>query len=304
MRKLTLEQFIEQAKKRHGSKFDYSKVIYKGLKGKIEVICPIHGSFWVRAGNHLFKKYSCNFCSPTGGAPLTREQYLKKVNLTHKNRYDYSKLIFNGVKEKVIVICKLHGEFSQSAESHFRYGCPTCAGNKPLTLEEFIKRANIIHNNKYDYSLIKTIKGMNNKVEIICPKHKIITQTVGNHLSGKNCRYCKFGNSSKKEQLWLDICGVPKDDFHRNAFIKIEDRKFFVDGLYAKEKVIYEFLGDYWHGNPSKFDGNKINRNSQESYLDLFNKTVNRIRLFRKNGYKVISIWESIFDKRIKCLKR
>ena len=40
-----LEQFIEGARKVHGNKYDYSRVQYKNNKEKIEIICPIHGSF-------------------------------------------------------------------------------------------------------------------------------------------------------------------------------------------------------------------------------------------------------------------
>ena len=41
---------------------------------------------------------------------------------------------------------------------------------KKLTKEEFINRANSIHNNKYDYSKVE-YKGSTIKVCIICPIH-------------------------------------------------------------------------------------------------------------------------------------
>ena len=43
--KKTKEQFVADARKVHGNKYDYSKVEYKGCHVEVEIICPKHGSF-------------------------------------------------------------------------------------------------------------------------------------------------------------------------------------------------------------------------------------------------------------------
>ena len=53
MKKLTTEKFIERAKKIHGNKYDYSKVMYKSMHEKVCIICPEHGEFWQIPNNHL-----------------------------------------------------------------------------------------------------------------------------------------------------------------------------------------------------------------------------------------------------------
>lgn len=45
-KKLTTEEFIEKARKIHGNKYDYSKVVYVNSQTKVCIICPIHGEFW------------------------------------------------------------------------------------------------------------------------------------------------------------------------------------------------------------------------------------------------------------------
>ena len=61
--------------------------------------------------------------------------------------------------------------------------------SKKLTQEEFIKKAKVIHGNKYDYSQVKYIN-TKTKVLIICPQHGEFLQVSGNHLRGQGCPYC------------------------------------------------------------------------------------------------------------------
>ncbi len=73
------------------------------------------------------------------------------------------------------------------------------------TTEQFIKEANIIHNNKYNYSKVNYINA-HTKVCIICPIHGEFWQTPSNHLKGRKCPKCKFDmltakNVKSKEQF-------------------------------------------------------------------------------------------------------
>ena len=52
-RKLTKEKFIEEARKIHGDKYDYSKVEYKNIDTKVCIICPKHGEFWQTPSHHI-----------------------------------------------------------------------------------------------------------------------------------------------------------------------------------------------------------------------------------------------------------
>lgn len=52
-KKKTTEQFISEAIKVHGDKYDYSKVEYKGCNTDVLIICPIHGEFSQTPTHHL-----------------------------------------------------------------------------------------------------------------------------------------------------------------------------------------------------------------------------------------------------------
>ena len=84
--------------------------------------------------------------------------------------------------------------------------------------------------------------------------------------------------------------------------MKIKNRQYFicpfrVDGFDDKTNTIYEFLGDYYHGNPKKFKSNDVNKICKKSYKQLLTETMNRLNGLKLRGYNVNYIWESDWKK-------
>ncbi len=61
-KRLSTNEFIEKSNEIHGNKYDYSKVVYETQYSKVRIICPIHGEFIQKAGNHLNGK-GCKKCA-------------------------------------------------------------------------------------------------------------------------------------------------------------------------------------------------------------------------------------------------
>lgn len=59
---LTTEEWISDATKVHGNKYDYSKVNYINAKTKVCIICPKHGEFWQLPWVHK-KGVGCPKCN-------------------------------------------------------------------------------------------------------------------------------------------------------------------------------------------------------------------------------------------------
>lgn len=120
---------------------------------------------------------------------VTTEIFIKDANKIHNFIFKYSKFIYINAITKGIIICKEHGEFSQSPNSHLRgKGCPKCSG-KNKTTEEVIKEFKKIHNNTFIYSIFK-YKNAKTKITIICRIHGSFKQSVQKHLSGHGCPKC------------------------------------------------------------------------------------------------------------------
>lgn len=192
--KLTIENFIEKAKKVHGNKYDYSKVEYKNSKGKVCIICADHGKFYQIPSEHL-RGRGCSKCANKTVSDIkrsTREDFINKSRGMHGSKYDYSKVEYKNSTTKVCIVCPIHGEFFQTPSSHLRgSGCPSCGSTK-LTVNEFIKRAKKVHGDKYDYSKVEYKNGAT-KVCIICKEdgHGEFFQRPYDHISrGCGCRKC------------------------------------------------------------------------------------------------------------------
>ena len=65
-----------------------------------------------------------------------------------------------------------------------------------------------------------------------------------------------------------------------------------MDGYDDKTNTIYEYLGDYWHGNPVKFNANHINKRCGKTCGELYHKTFQRLNNLKSMGYIVKYIWE------------
>ena len=66
-----------------------------------------------------------------------------------------------------------------------------------------------------------------------------------------------------------------------------------VDGFDSITNTVFEFLGDYWHGNPDRFSPKKTNPSNKQKFGTLYLKTFDKLDSLIRVGYKVIYRWES-----------
>lgn len=186
--RMSTDAFTLKAVQVHGNEYDYSKVNYVDSQVKVEIICDTHGSFWQAPSMHLSGK-GCAACK--NNLKYTTESFIEKANSIHNNTYDYSLVDYKCSQTKVRIICKEHGEFSVTPNSHLRgVKCAKCKNVARSALSEVIAKAEAVHGDKYDYSLVDYI---NSKipVKIICKTHGVFKQNINSHLSGNGCRKCR-----------------------------------------------------------------------------------------------------------------
>ena len=190
-------RFIQNAKNLFGDNYDYSKVEYINNKTPVIIICPKHGEFKQRPSNHLHGR-GCPFCAKELRKKTTKK-FIADAKKVHGEKYDYSKVDYQGAYVPITIICPKHGAFTQKPNSHLSgNGCPKCVNTYPLTTSTFIQKAQEVHKHKYDYSLA-TYNGSHEKVQIVCPKHGTFEQFAYVHLQGRGCPKCADEKTSKRQ---------------------------------------------------------------------------------------------------------
>ena len=109
------------------------------------------------------------------------------------------------------------------------------------------------------------------------------------------CPICfKNNNISNMERDFLDYLKIPDTD---------ENRQIMLEGFKLDAKVnnkIFEFLGDYFHGNPLLFKPEEYNKKCHTTHGELFEKTKIKLYKLQNLGFIVYYMWE---DDWIKWLK-
>lgn len=129
---INTEEIIQNFETIHEGTYNYSLVEYKTMHTKVKIICYIHGEFQQTPNAHIRQQQGCPKCSTIFNSTKQRsntEGFIQKAKLVHKNKYDYSQVIYGkNAHDKVKVICKEHGEFMVSPNSHLSKStnCPTC----------------------------------------------------------------------------------------------------------------------------------------------------------------------------------
>ena len=297
-------KFIEKAKKIHGDKYNYSKVSYTKAKNKVTIICAKHGEFQQTPDRHLHG--GCMNCGreKTGMARKSNTlEFIENAKKKHGDRYDYSKLEYTKAVNKIIIICKDHGEFEQYAIVHSTgSGCPKCANNVQLSNDEFIEKAKSTHGDKYDYSKSSYVK-TNQKVIIICKEHGEFLQTPNHHLGGQGCVPCSCVGFSKMQIEWLDYTaqfhGVSIQHARNGGEHKIKTTKWQADGYCEETNTVYEFNGDFYHGNPEVYEPEYVNPVLKKSMGELYKSTIERENKIKELGYNLVVMWEYDWKKMI-----
>lgn len=165
---------------------------------------------------------------------MNTEEFIEKATIINGDKYDYSKVVFKKVKDKIIIICDKHGEFKQTVQAHLSgRQCKYCRNkNVKHTKETFIQKAITIHVDKYDYSQVDYT---NNKtaVMIICKEHGIFLQIPNHHMNGSGCSQCNGGIRLTKEDFINKATIINGDKFDYSKVVYINNHSDVE--IYCKE---------------------------------------------------------------------
>lgn len=235
---------------------------------------------------------------------LTTSDFIAKAISVHGDRYDYSMSNYDGGHKKLMIICKTHGAFLQMPSNHLRgAGCPDCAQiscsqKQRADTAEFIKKATLIHGDRYDYSRIN-YQLSRIKVEVVCKSHGPFFCTPNNHLRGKGCPVCAGKNKTS-------------DIFRSEAALKHNNKYDYSHVEYANDKSKVEIICRE-HGGFLMTPGNHLQGQGCPACSDLSRKESQRFsneqfvaRAISVHGdrydYSSCDYFNYLTDVKISCL--
>lgn len=131
--------------------------------------------------------------------------------------------------------------------------------------ERFIIKANLVHGNKYDYSLVEYNKSQI-KVKIICPEHGVFEQVPANHLFGKECITCSYDKRSVNKLKTTEYFIAESTKIHGNRYnyslVEYKDSK-------TKVKIICSIHGEFEQTPNGHLKGNNCDKCGGSSKLTI-----------------------------------
>lgn len=130
----------------------------------------------------------------------------------------------------------------------------------------------------------------------IAKELKVSHTTVIKHIKSHNIQIRETNVFSYLSIDWLNDIASNENVYIQHAIngneYKIPGTKYKADGYCKETNTIYEFHGDYWHGNPKKFPSDEYNHSTKCTMGTLFNKTIHKENVIKNLGYNLVSIWE------------
>lgn len=190
--KKSTEKVIEELYEVCGNEYDFSNINYINTKTEIEVICKTHGSF-MKKPCELLQGRACKKCGNTKSTNKTK--FIEEAIKVYGNKDDYEITNIISSKEKIQIRCTKHDyTFQKDIQTYLAgYGCPKCSAEnyrkiRALPKEEYYRRANEAHDNKYTYT--DDYITSQYAITFYCKEHGRQRRNSFDHLRGAGCRKC------------------------------------------------------------------------------------------------------------------
>lgn len=298
-------RFLEEAKVKWGELYEYDESSFSALNQRVKIKCSTHGWGSVSAFGHLRREQGCLTCNKekfrvksSQQRIMTFKEFEERAKDRFGERYTYHEATFTRGDALTTITCRVHGNFRQNASAHLiGQGCQTCgaisgarkaAKRTSVPFQEFIKRANGLFENRYEYHEDK-YSSISRRTTITCPDHgDFIIQAV-EHTKGNGCPNCSFARSRPERMIrkLLTAAGVAfREQWIPETMRKDTGKKLRYDFYLPKHKTIIEYDGRH-HFEPA-FGG------TPEKARTVFERTVANDKIKNEwaasHGFKLVRL--------------
>jgi hypothetical protein len=310
----SLQSVVDKFPEDVRNKYDFSSAVYTtALKPITGIICSTHGAFQQYAAQLRKGGSGCPSCGEEKRIQSRRmdpEEFTLKAASAHSGKYDYSKTLYVNMTTKIDVLCPHHGEFKISPLKHLyeTQGCPTCGASsrgKRLNVsdsarksadskikihsEKFALSAERVHGDAYDYGQV-VYTGAQSKVDIVCHKHGVFSQTPEHHLKrGHGCPQCGHILSKQESRIASYLANLTKVVQRDRTIIKPKELDIYL----PDHSIALEYCGMYWHSHDNKEDEMENKYRHYDKYVAC-----------GKLGIRLITLYESEWENHEFAIRR
>ena len=316
--KKTHEQFLYELDQ-HNISFPEKQVflcdgeIYQNLNGNLKFRCAKCLNEFLTSPRYITIKHSgCPKCG-----------IIRTSNTQHSPVFLAPGEFYSGVHKKCSFVCSNnHQPWSATPISILQgHGCPTCAKDSIRNAHthshlQFInllntrnitfpsKSVSLREDQQYVQQNQKLVFRCNNGHEWNARPGDILHRNSGCPLcaSSKTFSFMAIEWLTKIEnieQLFIQHRGNSEKEFC------IPGTKYTVDGFCKSTNTVYEFHGNYWHGNPRMYNGEDTNERVGKSFGELYKETLKKEDVIKSLGYNLVVMWEDEYsncDERMSML--
>lgn len=211
------EEFLKEAKEKHGNKYDYSKITKLETKNFITIICKEHGSFKTKMKTHLNNDHGG--CPDCKGNVYDANSFIEKAKSIYGDTYNYDNVIYEKSNKHVEIICKEHGSFMQSPNNHLRgKQCPSCLSNRSkneIYLYERIKKDFPNLDIRNNYRELSEIEGF--EIDIAILDLELYIEWNGHYWHSQPMVYNR--DNYKKRKLGDKLIQIEDIGSHNEKFV-------------------------------------------------------------------------------------
>lgn len=238
----------------------WDEIVERGKQFNKTVICEVKNKYTNR-----YFKIRCDICGYEkidkmhrfGGCKVcginrqksNNDEFLVKAEKIYGKKFSYFLKDYVNSKSKITIKCNdCENIFTRRINDHLLgRECNFCLRiRKKSNTEDFILKANIVHQGKYDYSLVN-YSNSDTKIKIKCSICKtVFLQNPSNHLSGQGCRKCNESKGENKISYYLDKNNI--QFISQKKFETLRDVNFLRFDFYLSDLnllIEYDGIGHY-----------------------------------------------------------
>lgn len=205
-KKMTKEEFVEKANRKHGiGRFCYDESVYNGSMKQMMIKCNVCGTTFPQTPNAHLSGRGCPTCGRMAAkekTTLTKDEFLKRANDVWGDLCDYSESIYINSYTPIIVKCNIHNKtFKVRPSAHItqKVGCKLCAidrrrialSHPHKSIEEIKEELKEKCGELYELIDFNEYTGVNQVVKVFCKRcGNIFEKTISSLLGGHGCNTC------------------------------------------------------------------------------------------------------------------